>query len=130
MMKHDKQKLLEYLYPTEELMDFMCNDVYQELLCVTPESLYISVDNINDMIREENLQKVKKEIVKFILDNKNYKKEIFKYYKHTMLWPVLYDILVGLTFYVASVSNPYQNIDIFSNKKSICCGIQSILNFV
>ena len=130
METKDKQKLVEYLYPTDQLMNFMCNDLYQELLCLMPKSLYLSTKNLSGKIRKQNFQKVKQEIVKFILTNLNYKTELFKHYKHTMISPILYDVIVGLTFYIASTSDKYQDVDIFKDKKSVCCGVCSILNFI
>ena len=130
MERTKRQKLVESLYSTEALMDFMCRDFYQELLAITPKTLYVSSKNISNKVRKINLQKVKEKIVKFILTNENYKQELFKHYKHKMLSPILYDTIVGLTFYIAMTSDKYQDIDIFQDKRSICYHTQTILDFI
>lgn len=130
MTNERKQKMIKYLYPTDELMEFMCNDLYQELLNIVPIKLFVHSDNLIHSVREANFKTVKENIVKFILINKNYKQELFKHYKHSMISPIVNDIIIGLTFYIVNTSDEYQNVDIFQNKKSICYEKVSILDFI
>ena len=130
MKYQTKQRLIEYLYPTKELMGFMLNDIYQEILEICPKTIFINPENEIDEQRKKNFEFVKKEIVTFILKNENYKQELFKHYKHTMIAPIFLDILMGITFYLANISEDFNNMDIFNDKRSICYHTQTILDFV
>ena len=130
MTNEQKQKMVEYLYPTDQILDFMCNDVYQELLNVIPTNLIIHTNNLVHSVRENNFKLVKENVFKFIILNKNYKAELFNLYKHSMLAPIVHNIIIGLTFYIVNTNEKYHNIDIFKNKKSICYQKVSILDFI
>jgi len=124
-----KQKLIEYLYPTDKMMEFMCNDIYQELLKIIPLKMCISYKNTNKFVREENKVVVENTIKNFINTN-NYKQQLFKFYKHENINTIAKDVLIGLVFYIANTNDKYANIDIFSSSKSICYDKTSILRFI
>ncbi len=128
-MATKKQKLVEYLYPTQKLMDLMCKDEYQELLNIIPISKCISCQNASRKIREQNFECVKNLIIEFLKD-KNYRAIIFDCYKNTNESIIVYNILLGLVFYMANTNDKYRDIDILADKKSICYDINSILNFL
>jgi len=115
-----KQKLVEYLYPTDEMMSFMCNDLYQELLKVVSPTNCISSKNMANKVRLENLRFVKQQIIDFVQSNKCYHEQICYYYKAKDSNKALYDILIGLVFFIANTTNKYSRLDIFYDKKSIC----------
>ncbi len=125
-----KQKLVEYLYPTEEVMNFMCNDLYQELLQNVSQASCISSKNLVKSVRDKNLQHVKNQILAFVQNNGEYANILFDYYKSTNLNKIIDDILIGLVFYVANTTERFCRLDIFNDKKSICYNKMSILNFI
>ena len=124
-----KQKLISYLYPTVEIMDFMCNDVYQELKEVIPLQCCISYKNNVSIVRTENLKFVKQKI-NTLIENDVYKKILFELYKSNNLNKISNDVLIGFVFYVSNIKRRYNNIDIFRDKKSICYERISLLDFI
>lgn len=125
-----RQKLVEYLYPTKSLMNFMCNDVYQELLKIIPANLCISSQNISTKTRNVNFELVKNAILNFILDNDDYRNLLFEHYKHNRISIIVHDVLIGLVLYVATINERYWRLDIFRDKKSICAQQVTIMNFL
>lgn len=119
MTKEEKQKLMNYLYPTDDVLNFMCNDFYQELLAVIPASVCISTKNIVAKTRESNLRLVKNKILEFLDNNKNYSTELKNIYKERALKNKINEFVVGFVFYISCVNEKY-DIDIFKSKKSIC----------
>ena len=122
--------LINYLYPTDELMDFMCNDLYQELLGIIKPSYCINSKNMVNSVRQKNLNFVKNKINDFISTNINYMNILFDYYKHKNLNIIIDDILIGFVFYIANTTLKYNNIDIFHNKQSICYEKMSIFEIL
>lgn len=129
-MNDNMQKMVKYLYPTKQIMDLMCNDIYQELLEFIPLDMCISEDNLNTQIREQNLAFIHGAITGFVLGNYNYKKILFEYYKHTNIEWIVNDIIIGLMFYISNIIEEFNNIDIFNNKQSILYGNTFILDLI
>lgn len=125
-----KQKLVEYLYPTEQIMSFMCNDLYQELLENISVSSCISSKNVVNKLRGENLKYVKSQIFRFLNSNREYINRLFELYQHNDLNKIVDDILIGLVFYISNTTDKFFRLDIFNDKKSICYNKMSILNFI
>ena len=71
-----KKKLLKYLYPTEQIRSFLCDDLYMELLRQVPKTLCISSNNFALAKRKENYCKVTNLIKEFFDTNSDYKKVI------------------------------------------------------
>lgn len=119
-MNNKMMKFLKYLYPTDEIRDFMCNDLYQELNEVIPNIKCFCSDNVVKSVREENRKFVKTNIVNFIENNPVYKQEIEKLYKSKVISNIIDDIFTGYVFYVVNTSEKNKGENIFTNKKSIC----------
>lgn len=129
MQLERKQKLVKYLYPTEQIRSFMWNDLYLELKEVVPKICILS-KNTNFQIRKQNLKKVTDIIKNFIQNNQNYKLEIENLY-HDKNWnSIIEDIVIGYVFFVSNTVTVYNNVDILSNKKSICYSPISILDII
>lgn len=126
----EKQKLVRYLYPTKQIRELMCNDIYQELLEVIPMENCISEDNVDDRTRENNLSEVRGVIKGFVLGNSVYKQILFDYYKIDNLEWIVGDILIGFVLYISTLSEGFENIDILSDKRSILYGEQVILDLL
>lgn len=119
-MNNKMMKFLKYLYPTDEIRDFMCNDLYQELNEVIPNIKCFCSDNVVKSVREENRKFVKTNIVNFIENNPVYKQEIEKLYKSKVISNIIDDIFTGYVLYVVNTSERNKGENIFTNKKSIC----------
>lgn len=126
MINERKEKLLKHLYPTQEIREFMCNDLYQELLQVISKSTCISSKNIVEKIRKLNYEKVKFQIKQFLSNNIIYLNKI-KSFAFTIN---LEDIITGLVFYISLIDETYTHIDIFKDKKSICYSSISIVDIM
>jgi len=130
MTNEKKSKLIKYLYPTDEIREFMCNDFYQELLNIIPTKLLISSYNKVNKTRECNLEIVKQKIVEFLKNNSNYTIELAELYKDKEILNRIDDFVTGLTFFVASTNEKYKDIDIFKNKESVCFSVVSIADIL
>ena len=124
-----KQKLLKYLYPTEKIRSFMCNDLYVELHAVMPKVCILS-KNVNFQIRKKNLESVYNTVKVFFKNNHNYKRQIEGLFCDKNYEEVLNDIVIGYVFFVANTSNIYSKIDIFKDKKSICYCPISVIDLI
>lgn len=129
-MNNEKQKIVKYLYPTKELMGLMCNDIYQELLEIIDVESCISEDNLDDLVREQNLEFVRGAIKGFVVNNKVYQQVLFEHYKHQNIDIIVYDILIGLVMYISSIIDEFREVNILRDKRSICYGQVFILELV
>ena len=111
---------LRYLYPTDEIRNFMCNDLYQELSNEIPYTKCFSSENIVNKNREDNLSFVKDKILGLVNNNQNYKQELSHLYKGKAMEDLLEDILIGYVFYIVNTNEKNRGEDIFKNKKSVC----------
>ncbi|MBQ8522591.1 MAG: hypothetical protein IJ458_02865 [Clostridia bacterium] len=129
-IKKDKEKLVRYLHPTKEIRGLMCNDIYQELLEIIPMETCISNDNINNQIREKNLEFVRGAIKGFLLGNVSYQQVLFEYYKYNNLDWIVRDILIGFVLYISTLCDEFKDMDILKDKQSICYGEIFILDLI
>lgn len=130
-MESKMLEFIKYLYPTDEIRNFMCNDVYQELNEIIPKTKCFCSDNIVSKTREENYMFVKTHIVNFILSNDNYKNELNKLYKDREFDDLINDIIIGYVFFTVNTDDKNRGEDIFKNKKSICYSVApSILDIL
>lgn len=130
-MESKMLEFIKYLYPTDEIRNFMCNDLYQELNEIIPKTKCFCSDNIVSKTREENYMFVKTHIVNFILSNDNYKNELNKLYKDREFDDLINDIIIGYVFFTVNTDDKNRGEDIFKNKKSICYSVApSILDIL
>lgn len=125
-----KTKLLKYLFPTEEIRKFVCNDLFMELSEIIKTTDCISSKNIKNAVRQENKAKVEKQIKDFIKENPMYEKMLTELYHQDNISKVYDDVLIGYTFYLASTYGRIGEIDIFKDKKSICYAPISIIDIL
>lgn len=128
MTKEESVKLLKYLYPTKEILNFMCNDLYEELKEIVPLDLCFNEANKSEKNRNKNLNFISLVVLKFLRDNPVYKNKIMSLYKTKEL--SINDLIIGFIFYVTTTNEEYKHIDIFKDKKSICYSDVLILNIL
>ena len=128
--KDRKNRLLNYLYRDENIIDFMFNDLYFELNCVLPKKICFSNDNLNKATRGINLKKTVTIVNEFLNKNKKY------YYRLLELFPckdydvLVGDIIVGYVLYLTPHINRGTGADVFADKRSVCYTKVSILDFI
>lgn len=125
-----KTKLLKYLFPTEEIRKFVCNDLFMELSEIIKTTDCISSKNIKNAVRQENKAKVEKQIKEFLQKNPVYEKMLLELYHQDNINKIYDDILIGYTFFLASTYGRIGEIDIFKDKKSICYAPISIIDIL
>ena len=129
MTKEQKLKLLKFLYPNEEICNFMCNDFYQELANIIPYHVCISAKNLVQKNRENNWEFVKEKLITFLNNNKNYSTELARLYRESQLNNKIDEFLIGYVFFIAN-TNKTKEVDIFKDKRSICYSEISIINII
>lgn len=130
MNNERKEKLLKYLFPTEEIRKFVCNDLFMELSEIIKTTDCISSKNIKKEVRQQNKEKVEKQIKDFIKENPMYEKMLTELYHQKDINQIYDDILVGYTFFLASTYGRIGEMDIFKDKKSICYAPISIIDIL
>lgn len=119
MNNEEKAKLMKFLFPTEEVRQFMCNDFYQELLNIVPASMCINEKHRDPKVREDNFLLARDKIKNFVLTDKIYNEEIFKYNKVDNFNDFIYRLLEGYVFYITSVNPRHKKIDMYRDSRSI-----------
>ena len=118
-MQDKMMKFLKYLYPTDEIRDFMINDFYQELSEIIPKTKCFSSENVVNATRENNYNYVRTSIIEFLNTNPTYQKELQKLFKKPVN-EMVEEFIIGHVFYVVNTDKNNSGVDIFKNKKSIC----------
>ena len=107
-LKETKEKMVRYLYPTKEIRGLMCKDIYQELLELIALEKCISKDNLNDKVRNSNLEFVSGVVKGFVFGRVEYQKVLFEYYHHKNLEWIAHDILIGLVLYISLIGEEFK----------------------
>lgn len=122
-------KLIKYLYPTNEIMNFMFNDLNVELSAYIPENLIISSKNGIDVVRAKNKGEALHRISVFFNQNPNYLNQVANLYGKDDISDMLGEILQGYALFVIINNDKYKNIDIFEDKKSVCYTLISVVDY-
>lgn len=95
----DLMNVLLYYFPSKEVLDFMLNDLFEELKELVSIDLIYSEENKNVSIRIQNRNKVEDIIVNFFNENPVYVKEFKKLSKREFI-EVIDNIIESFTFSV------------------------------
>ena len=125
-----KKKLLQYLFPTEEIRKFVCNDLFIELSEVIKTTDCISSKNLNNKVRLSNKENVLNQINNFLNENPIYTETLLKLYNQKDISQIIEDLLMGYTFYLACSFGRIGEIDIFKDKRSVCYSPISIIDII
>ena len=125
-----KQKLLKYLYPTEKIRSFLCNDLYMELHELIPRQLCISTQNMTLAVRKGNLNKLETIITSFLEGNKEHYQSIMQLCQNQSWDTIIQDIVIGYTFFTTNLISRYNGIDIFKDRRSVCYAPISIIDLL
>ena len=130
MNEFRKKKLFDYLYPTQEIYNFMKYDLYVELSCLLEKSICFSNVNKNKTAREANLKKAKTIIGDFLNDNNLYKARINEFFPSFKFERLVEEILWGYVAFITPHINSYSGADVFLDKRSVCYTKFSIIDFL
>ena len=118
MYKEDKDKILKYLFPNEELREFLCDNLFLDLSKEIKVQNCISPKNFNIETRTENKSIIISKIQEHI-NTKNYHVQIKKFYNCDFDGAVKY-ILPAFVYYLTQFNFKYSGVDIFKDKRSVC----------
>lgn len=130
MNKERKEKLLNYLYPTEEIAEFMYCDFYTELALILDKKVCFSQANLTNVTRKNNLKIAREIIAKFLNENALYKNKVYEFFPKTPESVIIDNILYGYTLLVSTNINRGTGADIFKDKRSVCYTIASIIDIM
>lgn len=130
MENERKQRLIKYIFCTEEIRSFLCDDFFMEIMEILPKNLCISAKNCSLQCRKNNYAKVKSIISDFVFNNKNYQREIFKLFKVENLEQIINNLILGYVFFWSNTYYKYFGVDIFRDKRSICYSPVSIIDVI
>lgn len=105
--------VLMYYFPNEESLNFMVNDLFEELKELISENMVYSEENKKDSIRTQNRNKVEDIIVKFFNDNPVYINEFKSLYQRDFI-EVIDNIIEVFTYSIL-----LDNKKTYKDKKSI-----------
>ncbi len=115
------EELMGLVYPTDSAREFLCNDFFQELLEIIPQSLCINSFNTVKKVRLKNLTIVKRKITGFLLQHTQYQEEIMRIYRCEKIDKYIINrFVVGYVFFIAKTTEKFKDIDIIKDKRSIC----------
>lgn len=130
MEKERKIKLMNYLFPTNEAREFICNYLFYDLSSIINPTLCISYRNSTRSVRKKNYEIVKSEINKFLQNNSFYLIKLSDMYNHKDFDSLLKDLVVGYIFYLSNTGKRYYSFDIFKDTRSICYEPISIIDMI
>ena len=123
-----KKKLIDYLYPTTEIAEFMLYDFYVELRFMLDKKVCFSVENKKESVRKSNLEKAKIIVKEFINSNLNYKNKLDKLYHRKIDNSFIEEVLWGYVLFITNNINRGTGADVFRDSRSICYNLTSILD--
>ena len=125
-----KRKLLDYLYPTEEILEFMYFDFYPELTLFLDRKICFSAQNNKQSIRKENLKIANSIIKNFLIKNINYYNKFIELFPNRDINIIISNILYGYVLNISSNINKGNGADIFLDKRSVCYSNTSIIDLL
>lgn len=120
MINKKDNKLLSLLFPTPEIREFFCNDLFVEINNQTSTSLCISTYNKINKIRSTNLKMVKLIIENILKNNIEYMDKIKRLFFYNDIENLLDEIIAAYVFYISLTNKKFEGVDVFNDKKSIC----------
>ena len=125
-----KKKLLNYLFPTEEAREFVCNNFFDELSLIIKPTFCICYNNITVGVKKRNKEIVKDKIKNFLSGNNFYLNKLSNLYSEKSIDKLTDDMLIGYVFYISVSSTRYNSFDIFKDRRSICYEPISIIDML
>ena len=128
MNSERKTKLINYLYPTVEIAEFMTYDFYPELTFVIDKKVCFSVENEKESVRKINFEKAKRIVSEFIDKNLNYKRRLVELYRRNIDNSFIEEVLWGYVLFITYNINRGTGADVFRDSRSVCYKRVSVLD--
>ena len=128
MNSERKTKLINYLYPTVEIAEFMTYDFYPELTFVLDKKVCFSVENEKESVRKINFEKAKRIVSEYIDKNLKYKRRLVELYRRKVDDSFIEEMLWGYVLFITYNINRGTGADVFWDKRSVCYKELSILD--
>ena len=128
MNSERKTKLINYLYPTVEIAEFMTYDFYPELTFVLDKKVCFSVKNEKESVRKINFEKAKRIVSEFIDKNLNYKRRLVELYRRKVDDSFIEEMLWGYVLFITYNINRGTGADVFRDSRSVCYKRVSVLD--
>ena len=125
-----KTKLINYLYPTEEIAKFLFCNVYSALKTILPRKVCFSDDNYNETTRNRNYIIAKNTIANFLEETPFVRNKLNEYYLNKEVDNLVNDILYGYLLYLTPKIHKGTGADIFRDKRSVCYSPFSMLDII
>lgn len=111
--------MLDYLYPTEEIREFLMNDLNEELKSVINDDILVCSENNDDTIREKNWWTCIKAIGDFLIENKIYRKFMIDNYGNRELVDNAQMALLNCVFCHCLNFEPLWDKNLFTDKECV-----------
>lgn len=119
MNQNEKISLLKFLFSSEDKRQFLCNDMFQELMEFLPVEFCINDENRFDIVRKENIKKAHSMIADFVNNQDGYKSQLFKIFNNQDIDSIISDLISAYVFYVSQTSSEYRDVDVFADDRCI-----------
>lgn len=123
-----KTKLINYLYPTVEIAEFMTHDFYVELTFVLDKKVCFSVVNKKENARKVNFEMAKRIVSEFIDKNLKYKRRLVELYRRNIDNNFIEEMLWGYVLFITYNINRGTGADVFRDSRSVCYKRVSVLD--
>lgn len=130
MLEDRKRKLLEYLYPTKEIAEFMIGDLYVELTLILDKKTCFSSANIKKSTRASNLVLARQTVKNFLIENPIYKTKLEEFFPKSNEDILIDNIISGYVMIKSTNVNKGNGADVFWDKRSVCYSKNSIIDIL
>ena len=120
MINKKDNKLLSLLFPTPEIREFFCNDLFVEINNQISTSLFISSYNKINKVRSTNFEMIKLKIENILKNNLDYLDKIKRLFFCNDMENLLDEIIAAYVFYISMTNKKFAGVDVFNDKRSIC----------
>lgn len=133
MTLKEREKISYYLYHNSTNKEFVFNEFYEELSKIIIQNDCISDENQNDIMRQENINKIKNTINIFLSNHSLYKNLLYEFYnieRQEQLELLFDNLIMGYVFYLSMTIDKFKDINILRSKKSVCCVNETLYNII
>lgn len=116
-----KKILLKYLYPTDEIRQFLVNDLNEELKEILNAKILVTDENKDDNIRENNWWECVKTIGNFLIKHSEYRQFIIDNYGNREFLDNIQLVLLNYVFCYCLGIEKFKDKNIFTDKECVTC---------
>lgn len=113
--KGEKENLCALLYPTDAFRNYAINDFNQEISEYVLDDIIISEENLDTVVRKENLKTTRVIFRNFLKNNPTHLNLIRDYYADLELDDILELMIINYVFYRSQMMDKFKQASIFFN---------------